>query len=94
MSVKTGIKKSIISKVITPEDFTPDSLKPVMVWTHGGGWTMGGADEISCRGLAAHADVVIVCISYRLNILGFLFENFGLWDQLEGKIVNENINTY
>lgn len=47
--------------------------RPVMVWLHGGGFTIGsGAQGIyEGRTLALHGDVVVVTINYRLGILGF-----------------------
>ena len=47
--------------------------RPVMVWIHGGGFTIGsGAQGIYEGGtLARHGDVVVVTINYRLGILGF-----------------------
>ena len=32
--------------VTVPENFQTSKKKPVMVWLHGGGWTLGGADEV------------------------------------------------
>ena len=86
--------------VIVPENFQTANKKPVMVWLHGGGWTLGGAEEVRFSeknteisnfnsegpgpALALHADVVVVAVSYRLNMLGFWGGNWGLWDQREG----------
>ena len=49
-----------------------------------GAWIQGCA--LDCRGeiLAADQNIVLVSISYRLNLLGFFKENFGLWDLIEG----------
>ena len=55
-----------------------------MVWIHGGGWYAGGAYEYNFAPLAVDQDVVVVVLSYRLGPVGFLFGNFGLWDQVEG----------
>ena len=74
--------------VYTPEDFESAKKKPVMVWIHGGAWTIGGAYEYNGAQLAAFGDVVVVAISYRLNALGFVGGNWGLWDQLEGTVSN------
>jgi len=48
--------------------------RPVMVWIHGGGFTIGaGSQEIySGSTLARRGDVVVVTINYRLGPLGFL----------------------
>jgi para-nitrobenzyl esterase len=58
--------------------FTPgpnDSRKrPVMVWIHGGGYAYGSGGSLAYDGtnLARGADVVVVCINHRLNIVGHL----------------------
>ena len=54
-----------------------------MVWIHGGGWCTGSAFMYNGSALAIFGDVVVVSITYRLNLLGFGFGNFGLFDQLE-----------
>lgn len=33
--------------VTVPDNFQTANKKPVMVWLHGGGWTLGGAEEVS-----------------------------------------------
>jgi para-nitrobenzyl esterase len=47
---------------------------PVMVWLHGGGFTAGSATELpSYDGEnLAHRGVVLVSVTHRLNVLGFL----------------------
>ncbi|MFD5128902.1 carboxylesterase/lipase family protein [Streptomyces olindensis] len=47
---------------------------PVLVWLHGGGFTSGSGNEMSFNGdiLAAAGDVVIVTVTHRLGLLGFL----------------------
>ena len=70
--------------------FTPscDSRRrAVMVWIFGGGFVNGdGADPMfDGRLLAAHGDVVIVTINYRLGVFGFFADapaNLGLRDQI------------
>ena len=49
-----------------------------------GAWIQGCA--LDCRGeiLAADQNVVLVSISYRLNLFGFFTGNFGLWDLIDG----------
>lgn len=44
-----------------------DSLRPVMVWIHGGGFLVGGASEEYYQGdvLAAKEGVVVVSMNYR-----------------------------
>ena len=48
--------------------------RPVMVWIHGGGFTIGAGSQEIYNGsvLARRGDVVIVTINYRLGPLGFL----------------------
>jgi len=66
-----------------------------MLWIHGGGWTSGSPTQSNGACLATFNDVVVVCISYRLNADGFAFGNHGLWDQLEAlKWVQNNIAAY
>ncbi|KAH9479073.1 Para-nitrobenzyl esterase [Psilocybe cubensis] len=67
------------------------SLKPVMFWIHGGGFTDGQASDSIYDGgnMASRSDVVVVSINYRLGALGFLAledgvtnGNFGIADQI------------
>jgi acetyl esterase len=45
-----------------------DDRAPVVVFYHGGGWTLGTLDSVGgvCRELAARADCVVVSVDYRL----------------------------
>ncbi|XP_045596993.2 venom carboxylesterase-6 isoform X1 [Procambarus clarkii] len=71
---------------------------PVMVWIHGGAFSMGGADEYSPSVLLTR-DVILVTLQYRLGTLGFLSTedsvlpgNMGLKDQaLALRWVQDNI---
>lgn len=70
--------------------------RPVLVWLHGGGFTSGSSSEPLYDGaaLARRGDAVVVTVSYRLGILGWLalpafaeedggsLGNLGLRDQL------------
>ena len=67
--------------------------RPVMVWIHGGAFTIGSGSSpmYAGRRLAERGDAVIVTINYRLGVLGFLcldeagdepFTNFGMLDQV------------
>ncbi len=49
--------------------------RPVMVWIHGGGNTMGSGSQPRANGkfLAQQGDVVIVTANYRLGAFGFLY---------------------
>ena len=48
--------------------------RPVMVWIHGGGFTIGSGSQAIYNGsvLARRGDAVVVTINYRLGPLGFL----------------------
>lgn len=48
--------------------------RPVMVWLHGGGFSVGSGSDPTTDGklLAEKGDVVVVSVNHRLNILGFL----------------------
>ena len=49
------------------------SLPPqVMVWIHGGGYSIGSASVSDGSALAAYQEVVVVLIQYRIGLLGFL----------------------
>lgn len=73
---------------------TPDAKRPVMVWIYGGSNLAGWSFEPNYHGarLAAHGDVVVVTIAYRVGVFGFFGHpdlhaskapaNFGLLDQI------------
>ena len=49
--------------------------RPVMVWLHGGGFSMGSAsveDVYDGENLSRKGDIVVVSVNHRLNSLGFL----------------------
>jgi para-nitrobenzyl esterase len=56
--------------------WAPDSadttLKPVMVWIHGGAFMAGTGNLYDGSGFAARGDMVVVTINYRLGVLGFV----------------------
>ncbi|XP_008050816.1 liver carboxylesterase 1 isoform X2 [Carlito syrichta] len=75
--------------IYSPVDLTKKSRLPVMVWIHGGGLMLGGASTYDGMALAAHENVVVVTIQYRLGIWGFFSTgdehsrgNWGHLDQL------------
>ena len=77
-----------------------DGSRPVMVWIHGGAFTLGSGSEPMYSGanLARRGDVVVVTINYRLGALGFLHEpslgetNFGMRDMIAAlRWVRDNI---
>lgn len=86
-----------------------DAGRPVMVWIHGGGFTIGASSQgvYDGRELSRHGDVVVVTINYRLGLLGFanLKEatggripatgNEGLLDQIKAlEWVRDNIELF
>lgn len=88
---------------------TDGAHRPVMVWIHGGAFTMGtGASPLSNGGvLAGRGDVVVVTINYRVNVFGFLrlkdgtngripsTGNEGMLDQVAAlKWVRDNIEAF
>jgi para-nitrobenzyl esterase len=53
---------------------TDSKSRPVMVWIHGGGFTIGAGSQPIYDGqyLASEGDVVIVTVNYRMGALGFM----------------------
>jgi acetyl esterase len=47
---------------------SPDAVLPVLVYFHGGGWTIGDLDthEVLCRELSNRSGCVVACVDYRL----------------------------
>ncbi|CCM06693.1 uncharacterized protein FIBRA_08980 [Fibroporia radiculosa] len=47
---------------------------PVLVWIHGGGYTLGSASAFNGADLIMHSDhdLIVVIIQYRLGLFGFL----------------------
>ncbi|KAM5207153.1 liver carboxylesterase 1 isoform 3-T7 [Hipposideros larvatus] len=88
--------------IYTPADLTKKSRLPVMVWIHGGGLIVGGASTYNGQVLAAHENVVVVTIQYRLGIWGFFSTgdehsrgNWGVLDQVAAlRWVQENIANF
>lgn len=60
--------------VTEPETRSTSSPLPVLVWVHGGGFSVGSTREYGGvgRALAASGDVVVVSVGYRLGALGWL----------------------
>lgn len=88
--------------IYTPAKRANNAKLPVMVWIHGGGFTLGSASTYDGSALAAYQDVVVVLIQYRLGLLGFLSTgdehisgNFGLLDQVEAlKWIEQHIHNF
>jgi len=61
----------LVLNVWTPET---TGRRPVMVWFHGGGFSVGSASSPLYEGtqLARRGDVVVVSVNHRLGLLGFL----------------------
>jgi para-nitrobenzyl esterase len=86
-----------------------NARRPVMVWIHGGGFSMGSGSNLSYRGgsLVSRGNIVLVTINYRLGVLGFLnlneitkgkipsTGNEGLLDQVAAlEWVRDNISAF
>ena len=76
--------------VTAPADATVGEVLPVMVWIHGGAYVIGAGDApiTDPAHLVAEERVVVVAITYRLGIFGFLGgqgrpANLGLLDLIE-----------
>ncbi|MBV1878289.1 MAG: carboxylesterase/lipase family protein [Pseudomonadales bacterium] len=86
-----------------------NAKRPVMVWLHGGGFTIGAGSQGVYEGvsLANHGDLVVVTINYRLGVMGFVnlnevtngkipsTGNEGLLDQIKAlQWVQSNISAF
>ncbi|GAA6217627.1 fatty acyl-CoA hydrolase precursor, medium chain-like [Lates japonicus] len=88
--------------IYTPANRAHDAKLPVMVWIHGGGFTLGSASIYDGSALAAYQNVVVVLIQYRLGPLGFLSTgdehmsgNFGLLDQVQAlRWIQQHIHNF
>ncbi|KAL3311350.1 hypothetical protein Ciccas_010066 [Cichlidogyrus casuarinus] len=79
-------------------------LLPVFVWIYGGGFESGTSDLMIYDGtiFAAHQNVIVVSINYRLSAFGFFYlsndtipGNMALWDQHLALLwVNRNIEKF
>jgi para-nitrobenzyl esterase len=89
MSVGPTSEDCLTLNVWTPGDGSTSTrpARPVMVWFHGGAFTIGGAslETYDAARLAVEGDVVVVSCNYRLGALGFASvdaPNCGLLDQV------------
>lgn len=89
--------------ITAPAEPGPDRRLPVLVWLHGGSYTAGGGDLpiYDPAHLVREHGVIVVAVTYRLGILGFLGDgervpaNLGLLDQLEAlRWVHANIAAF
>ncbi|MEV7934077.1 carboxylesterase family protein [Curtobacterium sp. NPDC089185] len=89
--------------VTVPSDLGADDRLPVMVWIHGGSYVLGGGDLPihDAHDLVTEQQVVVVTVTYRLGVLGFLGDggsvpaNLGLLDLVEAlRWVQRNIAAF
>lgn len=75
-----GSEDCLFLNVFTPQVLLAsgcesNSLKPVMVWIHGGGFIMGSSKtELYGPEYLLTEDIVLVTINYRLGIFGDIFD--------------------
>ena len=89
--------------VTVPAQADPAGSLPVMVWIHGGSYTAGAGDAhvFEAAPIVSEQDVIVVSVTYRLSILGYLGweggrpANLGLLDQIEAlRWVRRNIAAF
>ncbi|XP_035662495.1 carboxylesterase 5A-like [Branchiostoma floridae] len=101
-SVPGNMSEDCLSLNVYTSDVSTTAKLPVMVWIHGGAFTLGTASSYGGEVLAAYHSVVIVTMNYRLGPLGFLQTqddqapgNFGLLDQVKAlQWVQNNIRNF
>lgn len=89
--------------ITLPADLKNTDRVPVMVWLHGGSYTSGSGDLaiFDAKALVAENRVIVVSVTYRLGLFGYLAAgtgrpaNLGLLDQLEAfRWVQRNISAF
>lgn len=88
--------------VTVPEGACPGDRLPVMVWVHGGSYVSGAGDAPAYdpAALVREQRVVVVAVTYRLGVLGFLGggdrpANLGLLDLLQAlRWVRDNVAAF
>ncbi|KIS29266.1 carboxylesterase [Arthrobacter sp. SPG23] len=89
--------------ITLPADLADGERVPVMVWLHGGSYTSGSGDLaiFDPKALVAENRVIVVSVTYRLGLFGYLATgtgrpaNLGLLDQLEAfRWVQRNISAF
>ena len=89
--------------ITIPADLREGERVPVMVWLHGGSYTSGSGDLaiFDPKALVAENRVIVVSVTYRLGLFGYLATgtgrpaNLGLLDQLEAfRWVQRNITAF
>src|SRR5699024_3248104 len=98
LQAKYGSEDCLFLNIWKP---TEAKANPVMLWIHGGGFSVGSSfeDIYNAKYIAQAGNVVVVSINYRLGALGFLYGgtedapgNLGLRDQILAlEWVRENI---
>ncbi|KAH3887843.1 hypothetical protein DPMN_011865 [Dreissena polymorpha] len=89
VGVRSTTEDCLFLNIFVPT--TPKDLEQghaVMVFIHGGGFTMGSGEQTPGHVLSWFGNVIVVTINYRLGLFGFLNignddakGNQGLWDQ-------------
>ncbi len=85
--------------------YTPSrkGCRPVLLWIHGGAFIAGSGEEdtYDASALSQEGDIVVVTVSYRLGVLGYLYDeslpcqDMGLQDQVAAlQWVHQNIRLY
>lgn len=86
-----------------PGDIVLGDLRPVMVWIHGGSYVFGAGDAaiFDPRAIVEEQGVIVVSVTYRLGLFGFLggsdgrAANVGLLDIIEAlRWINRNIRSF
>ncbi|KAJ6541711.1 alpha/beta-hydrolase [Mycena capillaripes] len=106
----TVAEDCLFLNVWRPQKTQVDSKLPVLVWIHGGAYTVGAASNplfdptrIIQRSIALNKPIIFVSINYRLNTFGFLSStsvapedlNVGLLDQQQALVfLQENIGAF
>ena len=89
--------------ITLPADLDDGERLPVMVWLHGGSYTSGSGDLaiFDPASLVAETRVIVVSVTYRLGLFGYLATstgrpaNLGLLDQIEAfRWVQRNIASF
>ena len=105
MAVRSTAEDCLYLNVFAPSGGR-DRPRPVMVWIHGGGLINGRTNDYDPRKLVKDGDVVVVSITYRMNVFGYMahpaldkeghaFGNYGTLDQQAGlKWVQQNIAAF
>jgi para-nitrobenzyl esterase len=66
-----GVGEDCLALNIWAPATTDTTLKPVLMWIHGGAFMAGTGNTYDGGNLSAQGDIVVVTINYRLGVLGF-----------------------